>query len=232
MVNIWTICWSRWHAIAHASRFTLFTPPHVVELPFAALGVEQQALPLPRLPANLAKLWWEQVTVPRAAQAVQADVLWVPHWAAPWWQPLPVVVTVHDLIPLLLPAYRGGILQRGYTWLVSRTSRRAAAVIAVSQAGARDIVAHLGIPPARVQVVHHGPNQADQPRPTPEQLLQVQSRYGLPARYFLYLGGFDVRKNVRGLLAAYQGLSGPRRRSCGQAGDCRPVALNRHGVLP
>jgi glycosyltransferase involved in cell wall biosynthesis len=161
-------------------------------------------LAVPPLPRNLAKLWFEQVSVPAAARRLGADVLWVPYWAAPWWQPLPTVVTVHDLIPLLLPAYRGGPLQRGYTALASRTARRAAAVIAVSEAAKADIVAHLHIPAARVHAILHGPNQAGMAPPTPEQLAAVRARYNLPPRFFLYLGGFDVRKNLASTLAAYR----------------------------
>ena len=198
------------HLLAALARYaanlhlSIFTPPQVGAIALDAAFSQQQALQLPRLPANLAKLWWEQVTVPRAALNVRADVIWVPYWAAPLWQPAPVTVTIHDLIPLLLPAYRGGILQRGYTRLVNLSARRAAAIIAVSHATARDIVSHLGVPAARVHVVHHGPNQADQPPPALEQLQQAQVKYRLPARYFLYLGGFDIRKNVQGVLGAYQ----------------------------
>jgi glycosyltransferase involved in cell wall biosynthesis len=166
--------------------------------------VDVVRLPSPPLPRNLAKLWFEQVSVPAAARRLGADVLWSPYWAAPWWQPLPVVVTVHDLIPLLLPEYRGGLLQRGYTALVSRTARRAAAVIAVSQAAKADIVAHLHIPAERVHAILHGPNQEGMPPPTEEQKAAVRARYGLPPRFFLYLGGFDVRKNLAGTLGAYR----------------------------
>ena len=68
--------------------------------------------PLPKLPRQLAKLWWEQVTMPLAARQQGADLLWIPYWAAPYWQPVPTVVTIHDLIPRLLPEYRGGRLLR------------------------------------------------------------------------------------------------------------------------
>jgi glycosyltransferase involved in cell wall biosynthesis len=167
------------------------------------LGVATVSLRLPPLPANLAKLWWEQVTIPRAARRLGADVLWVPYWAAPWWQPVSTVVTVHDLIPLLLPAYRGGMLQRGYTRLVSTTARRATEVIAVSAASARDAAEYLDIPPAHIHVVHHGPNQEGFVPPA-DRLATVRQTYGLPDRFFLYLGGFDVRKNVQATMAAYR----------------------------
>lgn len=167
-------------------------------------AVDTVRLPAPPLPRNLAKLWWEQVSVPTAARRLRADILWVPYWAAPWWQPVPTVVTIHDLIPLLLPSYRGGILQRAYTSLVAQTARRSTAVIAVSEAAKADIVSHLRIPATRVHAVLHGPNQEGMPSPTSEHLAGVRLKYNLPERYFLYLGGFDVRKNLRTTLQAYR----------------------------
>lgn len=165
-----------------------------------ALAVQK----LPSLPKHLAKLWWEQLTVPLVARNVQADALWVPYWAAPWWQPVPTTVTVHDMIPLILPDYRGGALNRLYTALVSATTRRAHSIITVSHASKRDIVKHLHVPAEKVHVVYHGPNA----EPTTSTIATlsdaIRSKYQLPARYFLYLGGFDVRKNLRGALSAYK----------------------------
>jgi glycosyltransferase involved in cell wall biosynthesis len=167
--------------------------------------------PFERVSANLAKLWFEQVTFPRACRRLRADVAFVPYWGSPWWRPCPVVVTVHDLIPLLVRLYRGGTLQRAYTSLVSRTARRAAAVLTDSEASKRDIIAHLGIPAARVHAIHlavgipaarvHAIHLAVGPRyqpvSDPDELARVRAKYGLPgAPFLLYLGGFDARKNM------------------------------------
>jgi glycosyltransferase involved in cell wall biosynthesis len=167
-------------------------------------NVDLVRVSVPPLPRNLAKLWWEQISVPQAARRLGADVLFVPYWAAPYWQPLPTVVTIHDLIPLLLPGYRGGLLQRAYTGLVSRTAKRSAAVITVSEAAKRDVVAQLGIPAERAFAVLHGPNQEGRPQPSVAQLAAVRQKYALPQRYFLYLGGFDARKNVKSVLHGYR----------------------------
>lgn len=185
------------------TRWTVLCPGR----PAAALPAHPQlvcqSIPLISLPRQLAKLWWEQVTMPRQARKLGADVLWIPYWAAPWWQPIPTVVTVHDLIPLLLADYRGGQLNRLYTRLVSATARRADRVLTVSLASARDIASHLDIPARDIVPVHHGPNQAGHFTPDPTTTQTIRAKYGLPQRYFLYLGGFDVRKNVAGILAAY-----------------------------
>lgn len=163
--------------------------------------------PLDRVNANLAKVWFEQVTFPRACKQLRADVALVPYWGSPWWQPCPLSVTVHDIIPVLLPLYRGGFSQRAYTWLVTQTARRAAAVLTDSAASGRDIVSHLGVPASRVYPVHLAADPRFRPVRDTAVLDQVRSRYGLPGDGFLlYLGGFDARKNVPRLLTAYARL--------------------------
>ncbi len=219
-----------------STRFTLLTPKGrdrgsgtgdwdtESPIPSPQSPISNLQSPIPSLPRQLAKLYWEQIAVPAAARRLGADVLFVPYWAAPFWQPIPTVVTVHDLIPLLLPVYRGGTLNRLYTGLVSRTARRAAAVITVSQAGARDVTTHLSIPSTRVFPVHHGPNVAESASQERSTSYAIRTKYALPARYFLYLGGFDARKNVEGILAAY-------RRYLDKGGD-PAVKLVLAGKLP
>ena len=198
------------------TRYTLLLPRHSVDSEHSdAPAVYPSQLtaivaPPPPLPRQLAKLYWEQVTLPSRARSLGADLLLVPYWAAPLWQPAPTVVTVHDLIPLLLPPYRGGWTNRLYTTLVSTSARRCAAVLTVSEASKRDIVRHLGLPDERVMVVYHGPNKEESGAeqndadPSPSRTRRVARKYPLPERYFLYLGGFDVRKNLKGIVGAYR----------------------------
>ena len=162
--------------------------------------------PPARLSANLAKVWFEQVSFPALCRRLGADVAFVPYWGSPWWRPCPVVVTVHDLIPLLLPLYRGGKLQRVYSRLVSATARRATAVITDSEASRWDIVAHLGVPFERVHAIHLAaePCREDE---LPQAGLAFRDGLGLPAGPFLlYLGGFDARKNVLRTIQGYAKL--------------------------
>jgi glycosyltransferase involved in cell wall biosynthesis len=210
------------------ARFMLLTPKNrygVLDIGEAEPSpIPNTPYPIPALPRQLAKLHWEQIAIPAAARRLEADLLFVPYWAAPLWQPVPTVVTVHDLIPLLLPIYRGGLLNRLYTGLVSQTARRAAAVITVSQAGAQDVTTHLHIPPQQISAIHHGSNVEIRSQATAENLAAIRAKYTLPDRYFLYLGGFDARKNMEGILAGY-------RRYLDKGGD-PAVKLVLAGKLP
>jgi hypothetical protein len=46
-------------------------------------------------------------------------------------------------------------------------------------------------------------NQEGASPPSAEDLARVKQRYELPDRFFLYLGGFDVRKNMQGVIGGY-----------------------------
>ena len=152
--------------------------------------------------ANLGKVWFEQVAFPRACRRLGADLAHVPYWAPPLRPSLPTVVTIHDLIPLLLDAYRGGLLVRLYTALVTRAARHAELVLTDSQASRRDILARLRLPEAHVRAIYLALEAGYDPTPTPQDA-DIRAKYDLPAQYVLYLGGFDVRKNLVTAIEAY-----------------------------
>jgi glycosyltransferase involved in cell wall biosynthesis len=173
---------------------------------------------------NLDKLWFEQITFPRACRRERVDLCHVPYFASPVCAGLPVVVTVHDLIPLLLPTYRGSAGVRLYMRLVAAAARRADQVITDSLCSRDDIVRHLHLPPERVHAIYLAAAPSCHRISDVERVQSVQIKYGLPDSYVLYLGGFDQRKNLWTLLQAYQ-------RVCKAMGALTP-ALVVAGRLP
>ena len=179
-------------------RFTLVYPDP--RPPADPLPLNCGWLPVPTRAGHWGKLQFEQFSFPRAGRQMNADLLHVPYWGSPLRSPRPVVVTVHDLIPLVLREYRGGLLGRFYTGLVAAAARGAQAIITDSYAAQTDIHARLNVPAEQIRVVHLAADERFSPgRPDPE----VASKYGLPGEYVLYLGGFDIRKNLAALLRAY-----------------------------
>jgi glycosyltransferase involved in cell wall biosynthesis len=152
---------------------------------------------------DLDKLWFEQVAFPRACRSASVDLAHVPYFASPLCPAVPTVVTIHDLIPLLLPSYRGSILVRLYMLLVAAAARQADLIITDSLHSKRDIIEHLRVPPARVHVVYLAADSACHPVLDEGALDAVRRKYGLPDTYVLYLGGFDKRKNLNTLFQAY-----------------------------
>jgi glycosyltransferase involved in cell wall biosynthesis len=179
-------------------RVTLIAPEGHIPDPPDGAGV----LATPPRRGNMGKVRFEQTDFPRAAHESGADLVHVPYWGGPLRCPLPIVVTIHDLIPYVLPVYRGSLLVRLYTSLVATSARGAAAVLTDSEASRRDILAHLGLPQARVHAVPLAADAVFTPEPDAADAT-VREKYNLPPEFVLYLGGYDVRKNLPVLLCAY-----------------------------
>jgi glycosyltransferase involved in cell wall biosynthesis len=122
----------------------------------------------------------------------------------------PVVVTVHDLIPLVL----GDLYARGRPLahrlgraLERRAIEHATVVVAVSETTRADVLRLMRVPPERVRVAYPGVHPRFRP-PAAEDVARVRARYGLERPYLVYVGGVDRHKNVALLLEAYARVRG------------------------
>ena len=221
LVNGWF--WDRWdtgsgqyiHALlrhwphaepGHAPRIHLLVPQRhhdevVRDDELSETGVILHRARLGGLSPALAKVWWEQVTVPRWGQKLQVRLVWHPYWTASLWQPQPQVTTIHDMIPALFPAYRATAKQKLYLRLVTVATRRAGQALTVSHAAGKDLEEQLGLPRDHIAVVLNG--VAAPEMPSAAVTAALRRRHELPDRFFLYLGSFERRKNVATLLKAF-----------------------------
>ncbi len=148
---------------------------------------------------------WLEWTLPRALRNAEIDVFHAPADSGlPWSKPCPLVVTVHDSYSRahwrnLYPRWK----QRAAYWRDELTNLlRADAVLTPSDTTRRELI-ELGIAPARrVHRVYLAPSDAFQPKPEPRDRETV-ARYGVAEPYVLYVGGYDRRKNVAGLVEAF-----------------------------
>ena len=154
-------------------------------------------------PDHVGKVIFEQHQFPRACGQVGATIAHVPYWGSPLRSPIPVVVTVHDLTTELVRAYRKGAKQRGYNALVAAAARGAAHVITDSVASKNDVVARLGISAEKITPIYLAVDHSKYN--TDDNLLldmAVKQQYDLDD-YILYLGGYEIHKNVTTLLHAW-----------------------------
>jgi glycosyltransferase involved in cell wall biosynthesis len=116
--------------------------------------------------------------------------------------PIPMVVTLHDLIPL---KRRGEYLRTGLRFKLRYLAvQRAVRVIVPTQAVADDAIANLGISADRIEVIPEAAASVLSQR-SQEEVKLVRERYELPDRYLLWVGGLrtpDPRKRVAALVQA------------------------------
>ncbi len=120
---------------------------------------------------------------------------------------VPTVLTVHDLIFRLFPQHHKRLNYWYLNAAVPLYCRRASAIIAVSQATKADLVRLYGLDPAKITVVHEAAAPQFAPA-SPDQVVRVRARYGLPDRYLLHVGTIEPRKNLNRLLEAVHRLRG------------------------
>jgi glycosyltransferase involved in cell wall biosynthesis len=193
--------------VAPDLSFRLFV--RQAEAPRARMPVERLTSPFARLNhgtgagARLDKLAWETVSLPLAASLRRESLIHSLYFAAPVLKPVPVVVTVHDLIPLIQEQYHRGPAPILYSRLMAYAVRSAVAIITVSEHSRRDIVRLLHVPTDRVHVTPEAAGDGFSPEATNGEAMSLRERYRLPARYLLYLGGCERRKNLETLIRAW-----------------------------
>ncbi len=155
---------------------------------------------------NIEKVIWEQFSAPAAAKKAGVDIFHVPYFAPPLIKRTPTVVTIHDVIPLRLPAYRAGAKVEAYMRLVSRAAHNATLIITVSQHAKQDMMGALNLPAERIRVIYEAAGDEYVPVTDPTKLATARAKYGIGERYIFYLGGLDSRKNVPQLVKAFAHL--------------------------
>ncbi|NWF68320.1 MAG: glycosyltransferase family 4 protein [Chloroflexi bacterium] len=187
--------------VSAGARFTLVLPPHVRSVEDAPDGVE--TVFTKGLGGNLGKVWFEQYTFPACVARLRAEIAHVPYWGPPLAVAAPLVVSILDVIPLMIPDYAYGWRARLYTALVSAAAQGAAQVLTLTEASKADIVQRLGIAAEKITTTYLAADEAYHPRLGAERDAAVRAKYALPDDFVLYIGGFDVRKQLNQLLLAY-----------------------------
>jgi glycosyltransferase involved in cell wall biosynthesis len=166
--------------------------------------------------------------IPRGLRAQRIDIFHgLDHIGVPLFAKVGCyVATIHDMIPLLWPQWVTRKHRIVVTAAYHRLRRQADVVIAPSEATKADIVRHLQINPQRIAVIPWGCDERFQPGGDRERFAAVQERYRLPARYLLFVGTLEPRKNLTTLLRAYAML-----RAEGYSEDLKLVVAGRTGWL-
>jgi glycosyltransferase involved in cell wall biosynthesis len=133
-------------------------------------------------------------------ERIKPDLYHAIDFHLPGRSPVPLVVTLHDLIPWAWggPRMRGERLRYG---LFRRLLPRADRVIAVSHATASDAERLHAVAPQRIKYIPEAADPVFTPRPGAA--ARVRHKWKVEGRYLLFVGALDARKDPRALLRAW-----------------------------
>jgi glycosyltransferase involved in cell wall biosynthesis len=152
------------------------------------------------------RLIWEQTFFPALVRRAGVDLLHSPHYTMPLALPCRSVVTFHDMIFFIYPQYHTLVKRYFFRWFIRVSGRWANALIADSESTRRDAIKLAGVPAEKIHTVHLGVTDEFRTIRDVQVLDQIKAKYQLPENFLLYVGVMEPRKNLAGLLKAYQTL--------------------------
>jgi len=161
------------------------------------------------------KTWWEKYALPQKVENDKCCEVFISLYQCPTAFPKRVkhLMFVHDLIPHIFPEYVGNIRKKAYQNFSEGGIHKADKIISVSSRTEKDLIKILDIDPKKITVNYIDVDPIFKKKVTQEQSATVLKKYHLKPGYLYFGGGLDVRKNVEGLILAYNSLLQSNKRS-------------------
>ena len=118
-------------------------------------------------------------------------------------------VVFHDLSFLRYPeffSWRKNIWHR-FEMNPKKQALEADRIIAVSCSTRNDLISFFGINSNKIKVVYSGLSENFLAKPSQDEVEKVRDKYKLPENFFLYLGKIEPRKNITGIVKAFESFS-------------------------
>ena len=145
---------------------------------------------------------WFELAVPRVLRRWRADVFLSCDNFCSLRADVPTLLVVHDLAYRHLPNGVSALELAYYRRYMPRFVRRADVLVAVSEYTRRDLAEAYGVDVASVAVAYNGVRPRFK-QLSPKQAAGVRERLTAGQPYFLFLGAVHPRKNVDGLVRAF-----------------------------
>jgi len=186
--------WNEDPSILH--EFYIFVSPKRVHH-FEDLGLDGRFRFINAPDSRNLRVLWQQTLMPLLMLWKRLDVHWGPGFVLPLISPLPMVVTIHDLTFELFPEVHETIKRFYFPAMIRGAVKKARRVLAISRTTMGDLNRLLPDSRGKTEVTLLAARSLGRAEAPPA---------GAPEHYALFLGTLEPRKNLKRLLAAWNGL--------------------------
>jgi len=144
-------------------------------------------IPFPRL--------WTQIRLSLKMLKEPPDVLFIPSHVVPIFHPKKTVLTIHDLGYKYVPEVYTPFARFYENFSLKFLVKKATKIITPTEATKQDLIKFTGIDPAKIVVIYHGFDQ---------KLYKPSTAEKSSFSYILFLGRLEQKKNLIGLIKAFE----------------------------
>jgi glycosyltransferase involved in cell wall biosynthesis len=153
------------------------------------------------LGTRTARILWEHTRLPDLVRRTRLDVLHCLSYICPVRKsPVPYIVTIHDTIAIDHPEWCKKTNALYFKLFMKFVVSRASRIISVSKCTAEDLKRNFPTACSKVHVVYPGIDRIFRSRNNSPYHSKLRARYHLPARYILYVGNLEPKKNIGAVL--------------------------------
>ncbi len=152
--------------------------------------------------------WRRRVRSRKLLRQLRCDLFHLPEaGCVPLWPGVPLVLTIHDIIPIQFPHLYATKTPRLRLWLNTMLLKVrvscASHIVTDSEHVKNQLQQRFQVPPAKISVAYNGVDLENyHANAAPGEQERIVTAYGLKGPYFLYVGTADPRKNLPFLFEA------------------------------
>lgn len=150
----------------------------------------------------------------------------------------PTVITLHDLAVIKKPEWFTKGEQADAKTIIPRCLEQTKEIIAVSESTKADVKKIFKIKEDKIEIIPHGIDERFFRKRKPKDISRIKKKLGISGDYILYLGMLEPRKNILGIIKAFEQLKKQKRGKqyrfkkyqlvlAGQTGEKMKSALNK-----
>ncbi len=116
------------------------------------------------------------------------------------------IAFVHDVSFILYGEYSSPPNRDYMLKYVPKTIKKADHIVTISESSKNDIVEYFKVPSEKISIVHPFIDTDFFYKRSATEVVQIRKKFNLPSKYILFVSSLEPRKNVSGLMDAYESL--------------------------